>query len=154
MAKYEITHSCGHTETVQLYGPTKDREYRIARMEKQPCAECRAEEAKAFDEAHGLAELKGSPKQIAWASDIRAEMLSALDGTIERMDAQVQEAIESGRAAEIAEKYGKTVEEAVAEVGEGINKYRAARIAVAAKDSSRWFIDNRGAGSELLVKIA
>ena len=42
MAKYDITHSCGHTETVQLFGAGKERESRIAYLEKTPCAECKA----------------------------------------------------------------------------------------------------------------
>ena len=30
MAKYTITYSCGHEEAVELFGPMKDRESKIA----------------------------------------------------------------------------------------------------------------------------
>lgn len=43
MAKYEINYSCGHTATVQLYGPTKERERKIAWFEREGlCPECYA----------------------------------------------------------------------------------------------------------------
>ena len=40
MAKYTVTHSCGHTQTHDLFGPGKDRERKIAWMENQPCTDC------------------------------------------------------------------------------------------------------------------
>lgn len=51
MAKYDITYSCGHTGTVQLYGPGKERDRKIEWYETQAdCPDCykakkRAEEA-------------------------------------------------------------------------------------------------------------
>lgn len=65
MAKYVVTHSCGHTEEVSLFGKESERERRIAWLEGQPCTECRAEEATG---------LTGSPRQRAWAADIREEV--------------------------------------------------------------------------------
>lgn len=39
--KYGVTFSCGHTETVVLFGPTKDRESKIAWYEKSGvCTNC------------------------------------------------------------------------------------------------------------------
>lgn len=51
MAKYVVTHSCGHTQVHMLFGPTKDRERKLEWMATQPCTECwaaqkREEEAK------------------------------------------------------------------------------------------------------------
>jgi hypothetical protein len=40
MAKYDITCSCGHVETVQIYGKASDREKEIARREKGACKGC------------------------------------------------------------------------------------------------------------------
>ena len=50
MAKYTITHSCGHDSEEQLYGPTRDREGRIEWLSNRPCTACwrtakRAEDA-------------------------------------------------------------------------------------------------------------
>lgn len=78
MAKYDVTCSCGHTETVQIYGKAADREKEIARREKGICKECwkaqQAESASETTRAFGLAQLEGSEKQIAWANDIRAKI--------------------------------------------------------------------------------
>ena len=75
MAKYDVTCSCGHTETVQIYGKAADREKEIARREKGICKECwKAESASETTRAFGLAQLEGSEKQIAWANDIRAKI--------------------------------------------------------------------------------
>lgn len=75
MAKYTITHTCGHQETVQLYGAHSDREWRINKMEASPCEDClrQAANEKAEKEAReaGLPMLEGSAKQIAWATTIR-----------------------------------------------------------------------------------
>ena len=40
MAKYDITHECGHTETHNLIGPRRDRERRIQWLETSLCSEC------------------------------------------------------------------------------------------------------------------
>lgn len=39
--KYTITRACGHQETVELYGNGKEREWKLARMEDEDCADCR-----------------------------------------------------------------------------------------------------------------
>jgi len=86
MAKYDVTYSCGHSDTVQLYGKTRDREWRLAREQEKLCPECwkkyreeeRAKEnAKAAEanKAAGLPELEGTEKQIAWAETIRKSMI-------------------------------------------------------------------------------
>ncbi|WP_165055076.1 MULTISPECIES: hypothetical protein [unclassified Adlercreutzia] len=67
--KYEITHTCGCTETIELYGPGSKREYIIKQEESCECLDC-------FEARHHLPELEGSEKQIAWARDIRRGMVS------------------------------------------------------------------------------
>lgn len=89
MAKYTITHSCGHTSTVQIGGTVNSRDGQVARLESQPCWECQkqaasqAAAAKATDMA--LPALTGTPKQVAWAETIRIDkvrQLQALKNTI------------------------------------------------------------------------
>ena len=69
MAKYTIHHYCGHEETVELFGPNKERQNKIAWLESQPCVQCRLA---------GTEDLKGSPKQRAWAGEIRQSKLAGL----------------------------------------------------------------------------
>lgn len=40
MAQYSVNFSCGHSGTVQLYGPTKERERKIEWLEKGLCPDC------------------------------------------------------------------------------------------------------------------
>lgn len=83
MAKYTITHKCGHTEEVQLFGTYAERGKRIALLEKQVCDECWKAKANAESEiaknARGLTDLTGSEKQIRWANTIRENTYKALD---------------------------------------------------------------------------
>lgn len=49
MAKYDVRFSCGHIHTIELYGPTADRERKIKYLEECGiCPECREAE-KAVD---------------------------------------------------------------------------------------------------------
>lgn len=80
--KYDITYACGHTGTVNLYGPNKERERKISWLESRClCKECEeAENAKrrAEEKAQlGLPELEGSEKQVKWADDLRHEFYTA-----------------------------------------------------------------------------
>lgn len=97
MAKYDVTHSCGHEVTHQIYGKHSGfggRESKIEWLSGQPCLECKraaeaAERAKASAVAAeanvsaGLPALTGSDKQIAWAESIRAAAIAKLGGTPE-----------------------------------------------------------------------
>lgn len=85
MAKYTITYKCGHTAEVQLYGKYEDREKKVAYYTTIDCPECRAREAAAKAKDDGLAELTGSPKQVSWASDIRAEKLADAEQLAEKV---------------------------------------------------------------------
>jgi hypothetical protein len=78
MAKYNVTYRCGHAETKQLYGPYAQRERTIAYYKTVDCPACKAEAAKKAAENNGLVVLIGSPKQIAWATDIRAEFIKVV----------------------------------------------------------------------------
>lgn len=84
MAKYSITHSCGHEATHNLTGPVKDRQPRADYLATTLCTDCyRAEQlAKAKAANTDLPALTGSDKQIAWAESIRAGIISAIDTLI------------------------------------------------------------------------
>ena len=77
--KYDVTFSCGHTATIELFGPGKERERKISWYETHgECPECykarkqaerEAIDAQAAQESREKQwpELSGTPKQVAWA---------------------------------------------------------------------------------------
>lgn len=100
MSKYTITHTCGHSETVQICGPSCNRESEVAYLESRLCAICFAAKcatdrqaanaaAAVANAAAGLPALLGSPKQIAWAESIRAAAIADLDKRLAAARAQI-----------------------------------------------------------------
>jgi len=90
MAWYNMTYSCGHETREQLYGPTKDREYRISRAKTSLCPECYRAKMIAEKQAKtdalkatmpALPALTGSDKQIAWADKLRTAVVAKLYAT-------------------------------------------------------------------------
>lgn len=73
--KYKITAACGHEVYVQLFGPTKQREYKIKQLESEYCLQCRLDTAQKRDKSFNLPPLKGTPRQILWASTIRWKLV-------------------------------------------------------------------------------
>lgn len=94
MAKYDVTFSCGHTATVQLFGKEADRQRSITWYEENGlCPECYKKkieaERKAADDAAaaeakemGLPDLKGSEKQVAWANSIRGAIVNEVNNCL------------------------------------------------------------------------
>lgn len=76
MAKYDVTHTCGHTVEIEQFGPEQARREARAQMRQHPCLACRNAEAAAANAEAGLPALTGSPKQIAWAESIRAKAVA------------------------------------------------------------------------------
>lgn len=97
--KYDITYTCGHTATIQLYGKTSEREAQIERMERtQLCPDCyraaaNAQAAEAADQ-RGLASLEGSPKQVAWATTIREKWIEWAEKSFVHGDQQVEAVVQ------------------------------------------------------------
>lgn len=96
--KYEVNFSCGHTATLDLVGPYKDRYKKIAWLEEEgKCPECygkikraereearKKEEQKieAMEKELNFAHLVGTEKQVAWARSLRAKMIKVWDDEI------------------------------------------------------------------------
>lgn len=123
MAKYEIKHSCGHTETVSITGTNVhgERDRRIAWLESRPCRGCEAAASAEAAREAGLPELKGSPKQVAWANDIRRDAMAKAEQLIAKMEAGGIAPAMRGKADDI---------------------FAAMRAELAGQESARWFIDN------------
>src|SRR6185503_6208900 len=95
-----IKHTCGHTETMQLYGSREERERREAWLDSKLCRECeraaQTQQAQSQAAERHLPTLTGSDKQIAWAERIRAELLA-------KVETLVAEAIVTSAAKGMAE---------------------------------------------------
>lgn len=93
MAKYEVTYTCGHSDTIQLYGKGRDREWKLRNEESKLCPECYKKylteernrqntEAAEANQFAGLPVLEGTESQIAWAESIRKEILANIEKQI------------------------------------------------------------------------
>ena len=118
MAKYTITYTCGHMETIRLTGRVSERMRRIAKLEQCECDACFRNKQNAQSEQarqeRGLSELQGTPKQVAWATTIRENVCKALD--------KVRKIATNDQAKAMIEKWEQ-----------GINS----------KTDAAWWIDNR-----------
>lgn len=107
MAKYDITFSCGHTGTIELFGKTSERERKINYFENHGlCAECRkAEKASLTDTLEqelDLPEIEGvSEKQIAYARSLRYKIANEYKRQIETIK---KERIECTECANITDE--------------------------------------------------
>jgi hypothetical protein len=135
MAKYNVTHSCGHEQTLQLFGKNDQRDWAIERAERGLCPDCwklqkdkeREEagiQARAIAAQKGWVSLKGSEKQCLWAETIRLAMLVDFD-----------QLIAGGQRSPIAEQIVPSLV-ATMEWAEGIK-------------NAKWWIDNRNVKTEM-----
>ncbi|WP_070017076.1 hypothetical protein [Streptomyces nanshensis] len=153
MAQQRITFACGHIKTVQLSGPARQRESRARWLAESECLTCRnaqqdreraeaSERNAAANRAAGLPELEGSPKQVAWAETIRAEMLDEMARQKTRFTELLEDEV-SRRRADVRknqEQQLRCIETVLAALRE---------IATA-----RWFIDHHDDGWISLASLA
>lgn len=91
MAKYSIVHTCGHEETVQIYGTNVhgERTRKAEWLESKPCRNCERE-ALREDMLAGAAELNGSDKQVAWANDLRDKAIKEARELLAKLEADTR----------------------------------------------------------------
>lgn len=89
MAQYDIHHTCGHEETVQIYGTNVhgERQRKAEWLESKPCRDCERE-AMREENLTGAAELTGSDKQVSWANDLRAKAIGDIKAKLAKIDTQ------------------------------------------------------------------
>lgn len=147
MAKYTIKRSCGHTETIQIYGKVSERDGKAAWEEGKLCYECykaaqvakhAAENQSAAQAAEtaGLPALSGSEKQVSWAQTIRIKMIEEAN-KIEEKSVAMLDRIKIGDIPPGATE--DRINTAVAELQGNI----AAVKKLKETSSAKWFIDNR-----------
>ena len=143
MSWYGVDYACGHSDRMQIYGPTRDRQRQADAEGRKDCPDCwRAKQdarnaeaalaASADAAASGLPELVGSPKQIAWAETIRQKMLA---------DLAPLAAVRVGRRKEIAARGIAAIDDSRwsqidAATDEQLRSYRA-------QSAAKWWIDHR-----------
>jgi len=153
MAKYTVTFSCGHTDTIDLVGPMKDRDRKLAFAREQGlCPTCyktrkdtrqneETEIARQMATSNAWPDLKdGTAKQIAYAQRIRAAVLATEDNDVRK---QLATAIIIGnsRLREVPD-HGLT-KELVKSLMQGVeNATKTARQQLERQSSVRWWIDN------------
>lgn len=164
MAKYDVTHSCGHEVCHQLVGKHADRERKIEWLESVPCLECKREEdakaraafnqqSAAENAESGLPSLIGTEKQIAWAESIRKDLVARLDvaaTTFPKKLAMVQADREEYRLFidQVLEKGFLSIEESFACAELAIGKLKA-------ETSASWWIEHReGDLGQLIAETA
>lgn len=115
MAYYNFTFSCGHEDSIQLFGKEKERQRKIEYFKEFGiCKKCYREKieqyraealSKAIENAKikSLPELKGSEKQITWALTIRDVFLE----DIEKYSNEWEQAVVKLGASEEQIKIGK-----------------------------------------------
>ena len=158
MAKYTVTHSCGHDEEVTLFGPTRERERKLEWLASIPCKECREREAKRVTDERtkelGLPELQGSEKQINWAQGIRLEKIVLLrdwaDKAKERIDSLIGR-IEGAEAAGNAERV-EALKARLAGTRTNLAMVVEAMDGVSSITEAHWWIEHRDDNVEGFVK--
>jgi len=134
MAKYTITHSCGHDQEHSILGTNAkgQRDRKKQWLSEGVCTDCyNAEQAEKMADAtasakesnSALPRLEGSEKQIAWAETIRAKVVIELK--------TITDYIASTRA-------NATPDQAIK-----LDKGLAIIAETLTKSSSRYWIDNR-----------
>lgn len=143
--KYDVTYSCGHKGTVELYGKTSDREAKIRWYESSAvCPECyKKQQQEAADKTateYELPELEGSEKQIAWANTIRCNYILNHKDLVDAMMDLINGRWEKFGVEAKAAKLGKTPEE-IKEIAIANAKKQTVYTALTTT-SAKWVIDN------------
>lgn len=87
MAKYTVTHKCGHSAQHDIKGGQPQlREWKLNELGQAICWECQkanaTERATEQAVAAGLPDLVGTEKQVNWAMTIRSKALASIEGVI------------------------------------------------------------------------
>ena len=131
MAKHNITMNCGCTETHDIGGPVRQRDYKAKRIAEDDCGTCYRERKHAEALAATPASwpvLTGTEKQVKWAMSIRAEGVKAIHEWLENDLPQMAAA--SGM-------------ERIEAITEGALWYGSVEELVQHETTAKYWIDNR-----------
>lgn len=143
--KYDVTYSCGHTGTVELYGAGKDRERRLQYLAKTICCDCQNQQAKDRAANAGLPTLQGSEKQVNWAASIRMAFADKAQAIIETTKTNAERAIQAQPA---------DADKIIAARDNDLRITTAMTDSIlSGRTSAAWWIDNRGKDALELMRI-
>lgn len=153
MAKYQIEYCCGHTDTIQLYGKTSEREnYLEWAKDTKLCPECwEAEKQKAREAASqqaaqentefGLPPLSGTDKQIAWAETIHKGKTTQIAAAVASYD---EKAAKIAADQTTLQKYDEAYQkEDFEDFEHALSCAREAANKIMEETSAHWWIDHR-----------
>ena len=91
MGRYAIRFSCGHEDTIELFGKRTDIDHKISCLERNGlCPACYRESREMamtdFERMHGFPILTGSEKQIIWGRNIRKDGFEQMDEWLRDME--------------------------------------------------------------------
>lgn len=156
MAKYDVTFSCGHTEEIQLFGKTEERNKKIKYYEEHGlCSSCykKQQEEKrerAYEEALEsqnvtLGTLEGSDKQIKWAETLREKAfiyyVEKYDEAIKKVENKIDELSHEGQQDQ--------ADILISQLEEMKSLFIEARDIVFGNLKAKFWIDNRDKGISL-----
>lgn len=87
--RYKIKYKCGHEENVNLNGRQNSQSYAdwLAAGVCKKCYEAeKIAERNAYNEAEGLPELTGTPRQVEWANKLRYELYKKIKALLQYVD--------------------------------------------------------------------
>lgn len=140
MGKYLVKYACGHEQEVELFGPIKQRQWRLEHMADELCPECerKREAAKLAKDAEDneLPALNGSEKQVTWAMKIRHDMLKSINELSKNVEKHER------NASEHPELVNDFVERRIEALKKTMSK---AAMYISEETSAAFFIDNKKA---------
>lgn len=131
--KIIVTRKCGHEDEFEMRGSARERERRIAELEREPCFNCQVAEINA---KRGMAKLEGSKKQIVWADSIRSQMLDSVEKWRNEKHYYA--------------KKEKTPKDEVEEMDDNLDRVKRA---LQHEKKAKWFIDNRFSDIPTIVNV-
>jgi hypothetical protein len=140
MAKYYITHACGHVEVHDIGGPIKGRDWQETRLKERVCSDCYSKglSDRASEQARqeGLPALVGSEKQVAWAETLRRKAIEWYEDRNHLMWVLRKIPVPANFTEGLTQEHHQAIAEAL--------KERIIQM-VSAQTSAKWFIDHRSA---------
>ena len=117
MAWTKLTYACGHQGEEQMYGPGRERESKVAWIERNKvCPACYAEdrerikaEAAQKNAEAGLPALTGTDPQKAWAEQIRAGAVSVIATATGMLASNPESLAERGITIEEVSSFAKRI---------------------------------------------
>lgn len=95
MAKYDIIYACGHSDIINLIGPSWRRESRLAYLSSGECFECykkhSTEQAQQEAEQLELPPLVGTENQVSWAETLRIQKFAEIEKYVENLSEKDKE---------------------------------------------------------------